>query len=80
MAVTILLGEATTLLIKLYANLRSTTLIWSVAFIANDRLELVYLGALIDKYLLWHSFLDAGSTPDSAFVVNESFLALFLKR
>ena len=35
MAVTILLGEAITLLIKLYANLRNTTLIWSVAFITS---------------------------------------------
>ena len=33
MAVTILLGEAVTLLIKLYADLRNSTLIWSVAFI-----------------------------------------------
>ena len=38
-AVTILLGEAITLLIKLQANSRNTTLIWSVAFIANARLE-----------------------------------------
>ena len=43
----ILLGEAIALLIKLYANLRNTTLIWSVAFIANFKLELVYLETLI---------------------------------
>ena len=49
MAVTILLGEAVTLLIKLEADLRNTTLIWSVAFIANARLELVYLGTLIRR-------------------------------
>ena len=47
MAVTILLGEAITLLIKLLANLQNTTLIWSVAFVSNSRLELVYLGTLI---------------------------------
>ena len=49
MAVTILLGEAFILLIKLYSNLLNTTLIWSVAFIANARLELVYLGTLIRR-------------------------------
>ena len=39
--------EAATLVIKLYENLLNTTSIWSVAFIANARLELVYLGSLI---------------------------------
>ena len=48
-SITILLGEAVTLLIKLQANLRNITLIWSVAFIANARLELVYLGTLIRR-------------------------------
>ena len=46
MAVTIQLGEAIILLIKMLANLRNTTLIWSVAFVANARLLLVYLGTL----------------------------------
>ena len=54
-------GEAITLLIKLYANLRNTTLIWSVAFFANARLELVHLGTLIRRLnvslLLTVSFL-----------------------
>ena len=50
MAVTILLGEATTLLIKLYANLDYTTLIWSVAFISNARLKLVNLGTIIRRF------------------------------
>ena len=49
MAETILLGEAVTLLIRLLANLRNTTLIWSVDFIANARLELVYLGTFIRR-------------------------------
>ena len=48
MAVTILLEEAVTLLIKLEANLFNTTLIWTVAFIANESTtELVYLETLI---------------------------------
>ena len=47
MAETILFGEAVILLIRLQANLRNTTLIWSVEFIANGRLELVYLGTFI---------------------------------
>ena len=51
MAVTILLREVVTLLIKLKAYLRNTTLIWSVAFIANARLKLVYRGTLINKSL-----------------------------
>ena len=49
MAVTLLLGEVVILLIKLQANLRSTTLIWSVAFIANGELELVYRRTLITR-------------------------------
>ena len=35
-------GEVVTLLIKLYVDLRNNTLLWSAAFIANARLELVY--------------------------------------
>ena len=49
MAQTILLVEAVTLLIRLKANLQNTTLIWSVEFIANARLELVYLGTFIRR-------------------------------
>ena len=48
-AVTILSEEAVTLHIKQYANLRNTTFIRSVAFIANARLELVYLETLIRR-------------------------------
>ena len=44
MAVTILLGGDVTLLIKLQADLLNATLMWSVSFIANARLELVYRG------------------------------------
>ena len=49
MAETILLGVAVTLLIRLQANLRNATLIWSVELIANARLELVYLGTFIRR-------------------------------
>ena len=47
LADTILLGEAVTLLIRIQANLRNTTLILSVELFANARLELVYLGTFI---------------------------------
>ena len=49
MAETILLGGAVTLLIRLYANMRNTTLIWSVELVANARLEVVYLGTFIRR-------------------------------
>ena len=49
MAEIILLGEAVILLTRLYANLLNTALIWSVEFIANERLELVYLGTFISR-------------------------------
>ena len=50
-SITILLEDAVTLHIKLEANSPNTTLIWSDAFIANARLELVYLHGDVNKTL-----------------------------
>ena len=49
-------GEAVTLL---KADLRSTTLIWSVEFIANDRLDRAGVSVDINKSFEWITVTDS---------------------